>query len=171
MLELGAGLAFVARQKRILIDHVWHRMDLVFFHRLLRCLLILDLKVGEFTAADAGQMNLYLNYAKEHLAMPGEAKPVGIILCSEKNDAVVRYATGGIQAKVFASRYLTSLPDVETLRQELVRTKRAIETRQAAAKEVRLLPPPIAGEAAPPPADTRADAAPSRQKLRKRRSK
>jgi predicted nuclease of restriction endonuclease-like (RecB) superfamily len=131
MMELGIGFSFVARQKRILIDHVWYRMDLVFFHRLLRALVIVDLKIGEFTPADAGQMNLYLNYAKEHRMMPGEAEPVGIILCSDKNDAVVKYATAGINAKVFASCYLANLPGEEELRQEILRTKRALESRAA----------------------------------------
>src|SRR5262249_5739784 len=131
MLELGTGFTFVARQKRILIDHVWYKMDLLFFHRLLRCLVILDLKVGAFTPADAGQMNVYLNYAREHLMMPGEAEPVGILLCSDKNDAVVKYATGGINARVFASRYLASLPDEETLRREVLRTRHAIDVRAA----------------------------------------
>ncbi len=129
MMELGTGFTFVARQKRILIDRVWYRMDLLFFHRLLRGLVVVDLKIGEFTPADAGQMNLYLNYAREHLTVPGEAEPVGIILCSDKNDAVVKYATGGIQTRVFASKYLAHLPDEETLRRELQRTKRALEGR------------------------------------------
>ncbi len=71
-------------------------MDLLLFHRRLRCLVVIDLKIGEFTHADAGQMNLYLNYAKEHLAEPDQNDPVGMILCSEKDDAVVHYAMGGI---------------------------------------------------------------------------
>lgn len=129
LLELGAGFTFVARQKRILIDTVWYRMDLLLFHRRLRCLVVLDLKLGAFTHADAGQMNLYLNYAKEHLVEPGENDPVGIILCSEKSDTVVKYATGGINAKVFASRYLTDLPSEDELRAEVERTRRAIGHR------------------------------------------
>ena len=74
---------------------------------------MLDLKTGHFTHADAGQINLYLNYAKESLTRPGEANPVGIILCSAKDDAVVRYATAGIQTQVFASQYPTKLPDAK----------------------------------------------------------
>jgi predicted nuclease of restriction endonuclease-like (RecB) superfamily len=132
LLEMGAGFTFVARQQRIRIGHVWYRMDLVLFHRLLRCLVIIDLKIGEFTHADAGQINLYLNYAKEHMGLPGENDPVGLILCSEKDDAVVHYAMGGIQAKVFASRYLTQLPSPEVLRQEILKTKHALEARAAA---------------------------------------
>lgn len=75
------------------------------------------------------QMNLYLNYTREHLMMSGEADPVGIILCSDKDNAVVRYATGGIRMRVFASKYLTILPDEETLRREILTTQRAIRAR------------------------------------------
>jgi YhcG PDDEXK nuclease domain len=105
-------------------------MDLVFFHRALRALVIVDLKTEPFTHADAGQMNLYLNYAKEHLVLPGENEPVGLILCSAKDEAVVHYATGGIKAQVFASQYLTRLPDETTLREEIQRTRKAIEERK-----------------------------------------
>jgi predicted nuclease of restriction endonuclease-like (RecB) superfamily len=130
LLELGAGFTFVARQKRIRVGGTWYRMDLLLYHRGLRCLVVLDLKTGAFSHADAGQMNLYLNYAREHLSMPGESDPIGIILCSDKDDAVVKYATGGIRARVFASKYLTYLPDEETLRREILRTQRAIEARK-----------------------------------------
>jgi predicted nuclease of restriction endonuclease-like (RecB) superfamily len=132
LLEMGDAFTFVARQRRIRIGDVWYRMDLVLFHRLLRCLVIIDLKIGEFTHADAGQMNLYLNYAKEHMVLAGEDVPVGLILCSQKNDAVVHYAMGGIQAKVFASKYLIRLPAPEVLRQEILKTQHALQTRAAA---------------------------------------
>ena len=134
LLEMGSGFTFVARQKRIRVGDVWYRIDLLLYHRGLRCLVIIDLKTGTFTHADAGQMNLYLNYAREHLTLPDEADPVGIILCSDKDDAVVHYATGGIATKVFATRYRISLPDEETLRQEILETQRVIETRAAAKK-------------------------------------
>jgi predicted nuclease of restriction endonuclease-like (RecB) superfamily len=130
LLELGAGFTFVARQKRIRVGDEWYRIDLLLFHRRLRCLVVIDLKIGRFTHADAGQMNLYLNYTREHMMEPGENEPVGLILCSAKNDAVVHYAMGGIKAKVFASHYLTVLPDPEALRQEIVATQRAIEGRR-----------------------------------------
>ena len=132
LLEMGAGFTFVARQKRIRIGAIWFRIDLLLYHRALRCLVVIDLKTGRFTHADAGQMNLYLNYAKRHLMLPDEADPVGIILCSEKDDAVVEYATGDIRAKVFASKYLTNLPDKETLRQEILNTQRALTAHQTA---------------------------------------
>ncbi|MBU2572730.1 MAG: DUF1016 family protein [Elusimicrobia bacterium] len=130
LLELGAGFSFIARQKRIRIGDSWYRIDLLLYHRGLRCLVVIDLKTGTFTHADAGQMNLYLNYAKEHLTMPGEANPVGIILCSDKDDAVVKYATSGIKTKVFASKYLTNLPDAESLRQEILKAQRAIQAQR-----------------------------------------
>jgi len=128
LLEMGAGFTFVARQYLIRIDGEPFRMDLVLFQRVLRCLVIIDLKIGKFTHADAGQMNLYLNYAEENMMVAGENPPVGLILCSDKSDAVVRYAMGGINAKVFAAKYLTNLPDTELLRKELLRTKHALET-------------------------------------------
>jgi len=132
LLELGAGFTFVARQKRIRVGDEWYRIDLLLFHRRLRCLVVIDLKIGKFTHADAGQMNLYLNYAREHMMEPGENDPIGLVLCSAKNDAVVHYAMGGIKARVFASRYLTVLPDPETLRREIVITQRAIDDRRQA---------------------------------------
>ena len=131
LLELGAGFTFAARQKRIRVGTEWYRIDLLLFHRRLKCLVVIDLKLGKFTHADAGQMSLYLTYAKEHLTEPGENDPVGIILCSDKNDAVVHYSMGHMPAKVFASRYLTDLPDAETLRREIVTTKQALEARAA----------------------------------------
>jgi predicted nuclease of restriction endonuclease-like (RecB) superfamily len=131
LLELGTGFTFVARQKRIRIGTEWYRIDLLLFHRLLKCLVVIDLKIGKFSHADAGQMSLYLTYAKEHLMEPGENDPVGIILCSDKEDAVVHYSMGHMPAKVFASRYLTVLPDAATLRREILETKQALLTRAA----------------------------------------
>ena len=122
----------MARQKRIRVGTSWYRIDLLLYHRALRCLVVLDLKTGAFTHADAGQMTLYLNYVKEHLTMPGEEDPVGIILCSKKDDAVVKYSIGRERTKVFASKYLTSLPDEESLRQEILVTQRAIQSRLTA---------------------------------------
>jgi predicted nuclease of restriction endonuclease-like (RecB) superfamily len=135
LLELGAGFTFVARQKRIRVGSVWYRIDLLLYHRALRCLVVIDLKTGAFTHADAGQMNLYLNYVREHLTMPGEGDPIGIILCSDRDESVVKYATGGIKAKVFASQYLTVLPDPETLRNEIMATQKALDMHIAEYKE------------------------------------
>jgi predicted nuclease of restriction endonuclease-like (RecB) superfamily len=129
LLELGAGFTFVARQKRIRIGDEWYRMDLLLYHRRLKSLVVIDLNLGKFTHADAGQMNLYLNYAREHLTEPGENEPVGLILCSAKDNAVVHYAMGGIKANVFASHYMTALPDEETLRKEILNTQRVLAGR------------------------------------------
>lgn len=131
LLELGSGFTFVARQKRIRVGNAWYRIDLLLFHRRLKCLVVIDLKIGAFTHSDAGQMGLYLTYAKEHMMEPGENEPIGIILCSDKDDAVVRYSMGHMPAKVFASRYLTVLPDAETLRREILKTQQSLITREA----------------------------------------
>jgi hypothetical protein len=104
-------------------------VDLLFFHRRLRCLVVIDLKVGKFTHADAGQMHLYLNYAREHWTQPDENPPVGLILCAEKNAAVAHYALEGLPNKVLAAQYRTTLPDERQLTAELERTRRALETR------------------------------------------
>lgn len=102
LLELGNDFCFVGRQKRLRIGDEWYRVDLLFFHRRLRCLIVIDLKIGKFTHADAGQMHLYLNYAREHWVQEGENPPVGLILCAQKDEAVARYALEGLPNKVLA---------------------------------------------------------------------
>ncbi len=129
LLELGGDFAFVGRQRRLRIDDEWYRIDLVFFHRRLRCLVIIDLKLGRFTHADAGQMNVYLNYAKEHWTREDENPPVGIILCSDKGKSLVRYATEGLENKMLVSKYLTALPDEKLLAAEIEKTRRELERR------------------------------------------
>ena len=129
LLELGNDFAFLGRQRRLRIGDQWFRIDLLFFHRRLSCLVIVDLKLGEFTHADAGQMHLYLNYAREHWTYPGENPPVGLILCNKKDEAVAKYALDGLPNKVLASEYQMTLPDEETLAEELKRTRQIIETR------------------------------------------
>ncbi len=110
LLELGDDFAFVGRQRRLRIDDTWFRVDLVFFHRRLRCLVIIDLKAGKFSYADAGQMHLYLNYAREHWVKPGENPPVGLILCAQKGAAEARYALDNLPNKILAAEYQTVLP-------------------------------------------------------------
>ena len=111
LLELGNDFAFIARQKRLRIGTEWYRVDLVFFHRRLQCLIIVDLKLGKFTHADAGQMNLYLNYAREHWTHPHEKPPVGLVLCSERDAAVAHYALGNLANQVLAREYRLNLPN------------------------------------------------------------
>jgi predicted nuclease of restriction endonuclease-like (RecB) superfamily len=129
LLELGNDFAFVGRQRRLRIDDEWYRVDLLFFHRRLRCLVIIDLKLGRFTHADAGQMHLYLNYAREHWVQPGENPPVGVILCSGKSEALVRYATDALPNKLLVREYLTALPDEKLLSVELEKTRKQLEAR------------------------------------------
>jgi predicted nuclease of restriction endonuclease-like (RecB) superfamily len=115
LVELGRGFCFEARQKRITFDNKHYRIDLVFYHRILKCHCLIDLKIGEFDHSDAGQMNMYLNYYKDNEASPGDNDPIGIILCSGKNEALVKYATMGLPQQVFVSKYLINLPSVEEL--------------------------------------------------------
>lgn len=129
LLELGEDFAFVGRQRRLRIDDEWYRVDLLFFHRRLRCLVIIDLKLGRFTHADAGQMNMYLNYAKENWTNEDENPPVGIILCADKRESLVRYATEGLPNKMLVSRYLTALPNEEVLAAEIDKTRKELERR------------------------------------------
>jgi predicted nuclease of restriction endonuclease-like (RecB) superfamily len=130
LLELGNDFAFVGRQRRLRVDDEWYRVDLLFFHRRLRCLVIFDLKLGRFTHADAGQMHVCLNYAREHWVQPGENPPVGVILCSGKGEALVRFATDSLPTKVLVREYLTALPNEKVLVGELEKTRRKLEARK-----------------------------------------
>ncbi len=130
LLELGDDFAFVGRQRRLRIDNTWYTVDLIFFHRGLRALLLIDLKVGPFTHADAGQMNLYVGYAREKWMREGENPPVGLILCAEKGHDVARYALDGLQNRVLATSYRTVLPAEARLVEEIDKTRRMLELRQ-----------------------------------------
>jgi predicted nuclease of restriction endonuclease-like (RecB) superfamily len=126
LLELGGDFAFMGRQKRLRIGDEWYRIDLLFFHRRLRSLVVIDLKVGKFTHADAGQMHLYLNYAREHWTCEGENPPVGLILCAQKDEAVAHYSLENLPNKVMASEYRLALPDEKLLEDEVMKTQRAL---------------------------------------------
>ena len=130
LLELGDDFSFVGRQRRLRIDDNWFRVDLLFFHRRLKCLVVIDLKVGKFSYADAGQMHLYLNYAREHWMKPGENPPVGLILCAEKGAAEAHYALEGLSNKVLAAEYQMVLPDEKLLAEELDKTRRELDARR-----------------------------------------
>lgn len=129
LLELGDDFAFVGRQKRLRLDDTWFRIDLLFFHRRLRCLVVIDLKVGRFSYADAGQMHLYLNYAREHWTKEGENPPVGLILCAEKGAAEAHYALDNLPSKVLAAEYQMILPDEKTLAEQLQQTEMQIKKK------------------------------------------
>ena len=135
LLELGRGFCFEARQFRITEGRKHHRVDLVFYHRLLRCHVLLDLKIRPFQPADAGQMNFYVNWFKAHMQAADDAPPIGILLCSDKDGAEVEFATAGMDQKLFVSRYLTALPSAAKLRAFLETDRERIES---------LLPPPAA---------------------------
>jgi len=130
LLELGDDFAFVGRQRRVRIDDNWFRVDLVFFHRRLKSLLVVDLKIDKFSYADAGQMHMYLNYAREHWMKPGENPPVGLILCAEKGAAEAHYALDNLPNKVLAAEYETVLPDEKLIADELDKSRRKLEERR-----------------------------------------
>ncbi len=137
LLELGDDFTFVGRQKRLRVDDEWFRIDLVFFHRRLRCLILIDLKLAAITAGDIGQMNLYLNYARHHWTRTDENPPVGLILCAEHRAGVARYALEGISSTILAAEYLTALPSEETLASELERTRKLLEGKRDATSKTR----------------------------------
>jgi predicted nuclease of restriction endonuclease-like (RecB) superfamily len=142
LLELGDDFAFLGRQRRLRIDDSWFRIDLVFFHRGLHCLVIIDLKVGKFSYADAGQMHLYLNYASKHWMKPDENPPVGLILCAEKGAAEAHYALDNLPNKVLAAEYQTVLPDEKLIAKELERSRLELEQRASVSRSHRKSPNP-----------------------------
>lgn len=139
LLELGNDFAFVGRQRRLRIGHEWFRVDLLLFHRRLRCLVIIDLKIGALVHSDIGQMNLYCNYARAHWMQPDEHPPVGLILCTQKDEALARYALDGLHNQLLVREYLTALPPELELAQEINRARavlvRHVEMRRVARRK------------------------------------
>lgn len=129
LLELGDDFTFLARQRRLRIDDSWYRVDLTLYHRTLHCLVLVDLKLGRYSYRDAGQMTLYLNYARHNWAKPGENPPVGLILCAEKGADEARYSLEGLPNPVLAAEYKLVLPDEELIARELARTRVELEAR------------------------------------------
>ena len=127
LLELGKGFAFVSRQERITLDGDHFYIDLVFYHTILKCFVLIDLKVGKLTHQDLGQLQLYVNYYDQERRTEGDNPTLGLILCTDKNDAVVRYTLGPDQEKkIFASRYKLYLPTEAELQAELRRELRQL---------------------------------------------
>jgi predicted nuclease of restriction endonuclease-like (RecB) superfamily len=120
LIELGTGFCFEARQKRITIDNIHYRIDLVFYHRILKSHVLIDLKIGKFDHSDAGQMNVYLNYYKENEQTNDDNPPIGLILCGDKSETLARYATSGMDNQLFVSKYLVNLPEKKVL-EEFIR--------------------------------------------------
>lgn len=116
LLELGKGFTFVGRQVRFTFDEKHFRVDLVFYNRLLRCFVLIDLKIGEVTHQDLGQMQMYVNYYDRFIKLPEENKTIGIIICREKNDTLVEITLPENNEQIFASRYETILPSKEDIK-------------------------------------------------------
>ena len=119
LLELGKGFAFIGRQYRITLDNTHFHVDLVFYHRILKCFVLIDLKIEKVDHLDVDQMNMYLNYFKKEEMEESDNPPIGIILGADKNDSLVEYALGGITSNMFISKYQLYLPKIEELRHEI----------------------------------------------------
>ena len=130
LLELGRGFSFVARQKRITFDGRHFRIDLVFYNYILKCFVLIDLKIGDLTHQDLGQMQMYVHYYERELMNEGDNPPIGIVLCADKSDAVVRYTLPEGETQVFASKYKLYLPSEEELLKELKREYQAMKAAQ-----------------------------------------
>lgn len=119
LLELGKGFAFVARQYKVSLRNKHYSIDLVFYHRILKCFVLIDLKIRGVIHGDIGQMNLYLNYFKTEENVESDNEPIGIILSAEKDEVLVEFATGGLSNKIFVSKYQLYLPDKKQLQRKL----------------------------------------------------
>lgn len=119
LLELGKGFTFVGRQVRFTFDEKHFRVDLVFYNRILKCFVLIDLKIGEVTHQDLGQMQMYVNYYDRYVRLPDENKSIGIIICREKNDTLVKLTLPEDNNQIFASKYMTVLPSKEEFKKVL----------------------------------------------------
>lgn len=127
LLELGRGFSFVARQKRISFDGRHFRIDLVFYNYILKCFVLIDLKVGDLTHQDLGQMQMYVHYYERELMNDGDNPPIGIVLCADKSESVVKYTLPENETQIFASKYKLYLPSEEELLRELNQEYQALE--------------------------------------------
>jgi predicted nuclease of restriction endonuclease-like (RecB) superfamily len=130
LMEMGHGFCFEGRQKRILIDNDYFFVDLVFSHRILKCHVIVELKVDKFRHEHASQLNMYLNYFKNEEMMPDDNLPVGILLCADKGNTQVKYATAGLDENIFVQKYLIELPDENTLSEYVTKEFLLIESEK-----------------------------------------
>lgn len=132
LLELGKGFAFVARQKRLAYEDEYFYIDLVFYHTILKCYLLVDLKIGRLTHQDIGQMDSYVRLFDDQFTIEGDNPTIGLILCAEKNEAVAKYSVLAEGQQIFAARYVKYLPTEVELRRELERERRLLESRRVA---------------------------------------
>ena len=126
LLELGHGFCFEARQKRILIDNDYYFVDLVFYHRILKCHIICEIKADRFRHEHASQLNLYLNYYKAEVMQPDDNPPIGILLCTDRSDTLVKYATAGLDPNIFVQKYMVQLPSEEDIKQYILKEQNEI---------------------------------------------
>jgi predicted nuclease of restriction endonuclease-like (RecB) superfamily len=131
LLELGRGFSFVSRQKRFTFDGRHFYIDLVFYNYILKCFVLIDLKLGDLTHQDLGQMQMYVNYYTREMMNEGDSPPIGIVLCADKSDTVVKYTLSEENTQIFASKYKLYLPTEDELRQELQREYHALEVEAA----------------------------------------
>ena len=129
LLELGRGFSFVARQKQMRFDDKDFYVDLVFYNYLLKCFVLIDLKIGPLTHQDIGQMDGYVRLYEAHDKVEGDNPTIGLILCSEKNSAVARYSVLHESAQLFAAKYQFTLPSEEDLQREILRERALIENQ------------------------------------------
>jgi predicted nuclease of restriction endonuclease-like (RecB) superfamily len=127
LLELGRGFSFVARQKRMRFEEEDFYVDLVFYNYVLKCFVLIDLKVGKLTHQDIGQMDSYVRMFDAHARPPGDNPTIGLILCSKKNEAIARYSVLSENRQIFAAKYVHVLPTEDELRRELERERRLVE--------------------------------------------
>lgn len=131
LLELGRGFSFVARQKRITFDGRHFRIDFVFYNYILKCFVLIDLKVGDLTHQDLGQMQMYVHYYERELMNEGDNPPIGIVLCADKSESVVKYTLPENETQIFASKYKLYLPSEEELLRQLKQEYQALESIKA----------------------------------------
>ncbi|MDZ4854234.1 MAG: PDDEXK nuclease domain-containing protein [Nitrospirota bacterium] len=131
LLELGKGFAFVARQKRLAYEDEHFYVDLVFYNTILKCYLLIDLKIGKMSHQDIGQMDSYVRLFDDQFTIEGDNPTIGLILCAQKNEAIARYSILSESKKIFAARYVKYLPTEEELKREIERERRLIEARHA----------------------------------------
>jgi len=136
LLELGRGFSFVARQKRITFDGRHFRIDLVFYNYILKCFVLIDLKVGDLTHQDLGQMQMYVHYYERELMNEGDNPPIGIVLCADKSESVVKYTLPENETQIFASKYKLYLPSEEELLRELNQEYQALESSKTVGEDI-----------------------------------
>lgn len=129
LLELGRGFSFVARQKRFTFDGRHFYIDLVFYNYILKCFVLIDLKLGDLTHQDLGQMQMYVNYYTREMMNDGDNPPIGIILCADKSDTIVKYTLSENNTQIFASKYKLYLPTEDEFRTELNREYKVLDNK------------------------------------------